>query len=132
MVAPMKKWLSRIVWIPVFVIAVLFLVANRQMVALSLDPFSAAAPALTTPAFPLWLWLMLMLFIGLGAGSLGTWLSARPRRHKARLEHRELKHLRAEFANVTAKLDAAEKRQAETAPAVLESSDVSPEAPPNE
>ncbi len=126
----MKKWLSRIVWIPVFVIAVLFLVANRQMVALSLDPFSATAPALTTPAFPLWLWLMLMLFIGLGAGTMGVWLSARPRRHKARVEHRQLKRLRAEFADVTAKLEAAERRQTETVPAVLEDADIPPEAPP--
>ncbi len=126
----MKKWLSRIVWIPVFVIAVLFLVANRQMVALSLDPFSAAAPALTTPAFPLWLWLMLMLFIGLGAGAMGMWLSARPKRARARTEHRELKRLRAELADTTARLEAAERRAGETAPAILESADVSPQDGP--
>ncbi len=130
----MKKWLSRIIWIPVFVVAVLFLVANRQMVALSLDPFSAATPALTTPAFPLWLWLMAMLFIGLGAGALGLWLSGRPARSRARTAHRELKRLRAELADVTARLDAAERRMPETmsesVPAILESSDVSPEAPP--
>ncbi len=126
----MRKWLSRIIWIPVFIVAVLFLVANRQMVALSLDPFSAAAPALTTPAFPLWLWLMAMLFIGLGAGSMGMWLSGRSRRHKARLEHRELKRLRAEFADVTVRLDAAERRMPETVPAILESADVSPQDSP--
>jgi type VI protein secretion system component VasK len=126
----MKKWLSRLIWIPVFVIAVLFLVANRQMVALSLDPFSAVTPALTTPAFPLWLWLMAMLFIGLGAGALGVWLSARPKRSRARIEHRELKRLRVELADTAARLEAAERRTGETVPAILESADVSPQDGP--
>ncbi len=126
----MKKWLSRLIWIPVFVVAVLFLVANRQMVALSLDPFSAAAPAMATPAFPLWLWLMAMLFIGLGAGAMGMWFSGRPKRSRARTEHRELKRLRAELADTTARLEAAERRAGETVPAILESADVSPQDSP--
>jgi len=94
----MKKWLYRIIWIPVFVVAVLFLVANRHPVSISLDPFSAEAPALTTAALPLWFWLMLMLFFGFAAGAAGMWISGRPRRQKARAEHRELKALRKELA----------------------------------
>jgi len=120
----MKKWLFRIIWIPILVLAVLFLVANRQPVAISLDPFTATAPSLTTPAFPLWLWLMTMLFIGLGAGAVGMWVSGRPRRHKAHLEHRELKSLHKELADVKAKLHAAEFREEKTEPPVIESTDL--------
>ena len=107
----MKKWLFRILWIPAFVLAVLFLVANRQLVAVSLDPFSASAPSLTTPALPMWLWLMTMLFIGLGAGSAGMWLSGRSRRQKAHAAQKELKALRAELTETNAKLRAAEMRE---------------------
>ncbi len=99
----MKKWLYRIFWIPILAVAVLFLVANRQPVAVSLDPFSASNPAVTTPPLPLWLWLMAMLFIGLGLGASGMWLSGREGRQKARATRREVKTLRKELA-------AAEKR----------------------
>jgi hypothetical protein len=94
----MKKWLYRIFWIPVFILTVLFLVANREMVAISLDPISVDNPALTTPALPLWFWLMLMLFIGVAFGAFGMWLSGAGRRQKMRLERRELKTLRKEAA----------------------------------
>jgi len=94
----MKKWFARLFWVPLLVVAVFFLVANRQMVAISLDPFSTEAPALTTIAMPLWSWLMMMMFIGFAAGGAGMWFSGRSRRQVARAEHRELKILRKELA----------------------------------
>ncbi len=110
----MKKWLYRIFWIPVLVIAVLFLVANRQPVTISLDPFNADNPAVTSFPMPLWLWLIFMLFLGLGLGAAGMWFSGAQRRHKARAEHRELKTLRREMAAAAAEKQAREQA-AETA-----------------
>ncbi len=119
----MRKWLGRILWIPVFVVAVLFLVANRHPVAVSLDPFSATAPAVTTPALPLWLWLMLMLFVGFGAGAAGMWISGRTGRQKARAEHRELKALRKELAAAAmAKPEPAKPHEEKDKPPMLEAS----------
>lgn len=89
----MKKWFYRILWVPVFIVAVLFLIANRQPVAISLDPFSAADPSVATPALPLWMWLIVMVLIGFAMGAAGMWLSAGEARSKARAEHRELKTL---------------------------------------
>lgn len=100
----MKKWLLRIVWIPVLVLAVLFLVANRQLVAVSLDPFNAEAPALTSPALPLWSWLMVMLFVGLAAGAFGAWISARPKRVAARADRKLVKELRGEVTRLETRL----------------------------
>jgi len=118
----MKKWLSRALWIPTMIAAVLFLVANRQPVAVSLDPFSTEAPALATPALPLWFWLMSMMFLGLGAGAVGTWLSARPGRVKAREARRAVKALRRELSETKARLTAAEDEAAGAAkPPLLES-----------
>lgn len=126
----MKKWLLRIVWIPVLILAVLFLVANRQLVAVSLDPFNAEAPALTTPALPLWSWLMVMLFVGLAAGAFGAWLSARPQRVAARADRKLVKALRADVTRLETRLREADAdREASrasvpaTEPPLLESQD---------
>jgi uncharacterized membrane protein len=120
----MKKWLYRIVWIPVLAGAVLFLIANRAPVAISLDPFSVEAPAVATPALPLWFWLMGMLFAGVGLGAFGMWLSGAERRAQARDNRRELNAVRKELATMTARAEAAQKedapREDEGAPPKLE------------
>ena len=109
----MKKWLFRLIWIPALLLAVAFLVANRQMVAVSLDPINAAEPALTTMALPLWAWLMTTLFIGFGAGSAGMWVSGRPRRVEARAAKKTVKELRKEITSLETRLRQAETGRAE-------------------
>lgn len=98
----MKKILSRLIWLPVGAVFVLFLVANRQLVSISLDPISTDDPALTTPALWLWFWLVLSLLFGLALGAAGMWLSARPSRELARESRREVKALRQEIAALKA------------------------------
>ena len=120
----MKKWLFRIIWIPVFVLTVLFFTANRQLVSISLDPVNASSPAVTTPALPLWFWLMTMLFLGLAAGAMGSWLSGRPSRMKHRAEHREIKALRREIADLRGRIsDADPFEPEEPEPPLLESAE---------
>ncbi|WDI32918.1 LapA family protein [Hyphococcus flavus] len=106
----MMKWFYRIIWIPILIVSVLFLFANRALVAISLDPFNVEAPAMATPALPLWFWLMGMLFIGVGLGSFGMWLSGAERRAQARDNRRELKAVKKENAALSAKLDASKKQ----------------------
>lgn len=115
----MKKWLFRIIWIPVLIVAVLFLVANRTLVPISLDPIRPENPALSTPALPLWFWLMGMLFMGVALGAAGQWLSSREARAQARDNRRELKALRKELAALTAKRER-EAPHAEKEPPKLE------------
>jgi hypothetical protein len=90
----MKKILRWVVFVPVGAILVLFLVANRNPVALSLDPFSTASPALATPALPLWLWLIFSLLIGFFIGGAGMWMSGRELRIRAKADRIELKALK--------------------------------------
>ena len=99
----MKKWLFRIFWIPVLAGAVMFLVANRTLVPISLDPFRPENPALSTPALPLWFWLMGMLFLGVALGAFGAWLSGREARAQARDNRRELRAVKKELAALAAK-----------------------------
>ncbi len=92
----MKKLLSRLIWLPLGFLFVMFLVANRSPVAISLDPISVDHPAVATPALPLWIWLILSLLIGFFAGAAGMWISGREKRRKARDARRELKELKRE------------------------------------
>ena len=107
----MKKWLFRALWIPALAVAVLFLVANRQPVVISLDPINADAPALTSFPAPLWAWLMVMLFVGLGAGALGAWLSARPGRVEGRANRKLVSQLRKDVTRLETKLREAEAKR---------------------
>lgn len=90
----MKKILRWVVFVPVGAVLVLFLIANRNTVALSLDPFSTETPAFATPALPLWLWLVLSLLIGFFLGASGMWMSGRELRIRAKADRLELKALK--------------------------------------
>lgn len=90
----MKKVVRWLVTVPVGLLLVIFLVANRTPVALSLDPLSTAAPALATPALPLWIWLTLFLFAGVGLGALAMWISDHELRVRAKADRRELTSLK--------------------------------------
>jgi uncharacterized protein YneF (UPF0154 family) len=98
----MKKILRWVVVIPVGALIVLFLIANRKLVALSLDPFSTDAPAIATPALPLWIWLILALFVGFFMGAAGMWVSDRELRIRAKTDRLELKALKKAMADAEA------------------------------
>ena len=89
----MKRILSWFLWLPLAVVIIAFVVANRQMVALSLDPFGDAASPLALP-MPLWAVFILGLFIGIIAGASLSWLRQSRHRKAARRAHAELEKLR--------------------------------------
>ena len=95
----MKKVLRWVVVIPVGALIVLFLIANRTLVALSLDPFSTETPAIATPALPLWIWLVLALLVGFFIGAAGMWVSERELRIRAKADRLELKALKKAAAD---------------------------------
>ncbi len=98
----MKKVVRWLVTVPAGLLLVIFLVANRAPVALSLDPLSIAAPALATPALPLWIWLTLFLFAGVGLGAGAMWVSDHELRVRAKADRRELASLKKSAAVVAA------------------------------
>jgi len=79
--------------VPLAVIIIAFAVANRQVVTVSFDPFSANAPAaeVTLPLFAL---VILLLIIGVLIGGLAVWLRQGRWRQAARRLERELQRLR--------------------------------------
>ncbi|MGE0232044.1 MAG: lipopolysaccharide assembly protein LapA domain-containing protein [Flavobacteriaceae bacterium] len=83
--------LRRIVWfviiIPLAVLLVVFAVANREAVTLSLDPISAE-PALAL-RMPLYMLIFLTLIIGVAIGGFASWLAQGKWRRQARASRDE-------------------------------------------
>jgi uncharacterized integral membrane protein len=81
-----RKIISIVVLLPLAVLIILFAVANRQIVAISLDPFSSETPAFALTV-PLFVALILALIVGAIIGGVASWLKqGRWRRTARRLE----------------------------------------------
>lgn len=89
-----RKILSFIILVPLAILLVVFCVANREAVTVSLDPIG------TLPQFgfgaPLFVLLIGSLIAGLLLGGLGTWLTQSHYRAKAARRRKEIDNLRHE------------------------------------
>ena len=92
MIRRILKWL---VLVPLAILIVVFAVANRQWVNLSLDPFSSDPPAWAI-GLPLFLLVLMVLILGVIVGGVATWLGQRRWRKAARRLDAELRQSRAE------------------------------------
>lgn len=115
--AAITKWLFRLIWIPFLIVIVVFLVANREPVSLSLDPISPDNPGLSTPALWLWAWLFIMMAFGFAFGAAGMWVSGRAKRLALKDARAELKAVKAEKAALDARLAALKAERDAAAPA---------------
>ena len=91
----LRKIVAAIILIPLAVVIIAFAVANRQIVTVSLDPFSAEHPAasLTLPLFGL---VIVLLVLGVVIGGIAAWLRQSKWRRSARRLEREVEDLRRE------------------------------------
>ena len=103
----MRKFIAAIILIPLAILMVMFAVANRGSIPISLDPFSANAPALTVHV-PLFLLLLIALIVGVLAGGIAAWLRQSKWRRAARRLDRELRTARAETEDARRRLAAAQ------------------------
>jgi uncharacterized integral membrane protein len=94
-----RKIVAAIVLVPLAIVIIAFAVANRQMVTVSLDPFSSQHPAadLTLPLFALMIGL---LILGVALGGLASWLRHGRWRRMARRLERDMQALRDEVASL--------------------------------
>ena len=91
-----RKIIAAVILVPLAVIIVAFAVANRQIVTVSLDPFSAEHPAasLTLPLFAL---VIVLLVLGVLIGGIAAWLRQSKWRRTARRLEREIADLHIEI-----------------------------------
>lgn len=70
----LKQIISLIILIPVGIILIAFIVANRTSVALSLNPFETTGDGFVYHA-PLFVWLFLFLALGIIIGGITVWFT---------------------------------------------------------
>ena len=102
----MRKFLSVLIGILVFLVLVTFAVANRHFVTVSFDPLMTNDPALSV-TWPLFLLLILTAAVGVVAGGLAVWFGQRRWRRAARRNDAEARAARTELAGLRAQAAAA-------------------------
>jgi uncharacterized integral membrane protein len=90
-----RKIVAAVILVPLAIVIIAFAVANREMVTVSLDPFSAERPAASV-TLPLFVLVIGVLILGVLIGGLASWLRHGGGRRAARRLERELTALRAE------------------------------------
>ena len=95
----LRKVVAAVILIPLAIVIIAFAVANRQIVTVSLDPFSSEHPAssLTLPLFAL---ILVLLIAGVLIGGVAAWLRQAKWRRVARRLEREMQELRGEVASL--------------------------------
>jgi len=93
-----RKVINFAILLPLAVILVIFAVANRHWVTVSLDPFNANDPSLGID-LPLFLVILLSMIAGVVAGGVTTWLRQGRWRRAARRHEADAAAARAELAS---------------------------------
>jgi uncharacterized integral membrane protein len=83
-----NRFLLIVVVVPIAIVLIALAVANRGLIAFTLDPFNPGNPALTLQA-PLFVILFATLAIGMVIGSVATWFRQGRYRKAARQWNRE-------------------------------------------
>lgn len=96
--------LTVIVAVPVAALLILFAMANRSFVAVSVDPFGSGNYAFQMPLF---LVIFLAVMAGIIIGGAADWLRQGRHRREARRNRAEMQRLELESARLRAQIDAA-------------------------
>jgi uncharacterized integral membrane protein len=97
----MKTFLKAIVLVPLALALMLFAIANRQAVKLSLDPIAPESPLLSLE-LPLYAIVMAALILGVVIGGLASWLVQGKHRKGERIYRKEASRLREEAETLRA------------------------------
>ena len=89
----LNRLLLIVVFVPLAIVLVALAVANRELVAFTLDPFHPGNPALTL-TLPLFVFLFVTLLVGVLMGGIATWIRQGRFRRLARQREQEVRSLR--------------------------------------
>ncbi len=95
----MRKFLTALIVIPLALIFVVFAVANRHFVTVSLDPFNSVNPSISV-SLPLFVLIIAIAVLGVIAGGLATWFGQRRWRRAARQHEADAKVVRSQLAEL--------------------------------
>ena len=110
----MRKFLNVLIVLPLFLILIVFAVANRHFVTVSFDPFNTVDPALAV-SLPLFALIITAAMLGVVAGGLATWFGQRHWRRASRRHEADARDARAELADLRTAALASRAEQARLA-----------------
>jgi uncharacterized integral membrane protein len=90
----MRKFIAAVILIPLALVIMVFAVANREMIAISFDPFDSAQPAYSLK-MPLFVLIFVLVGIGVLVGGIAAWLKQHKWRVRARRAEAEARDLRS-------------------------------------
>ncbi len=102
-----RKVVTALILAPIAIVAVIFAVANRQIVVVSFDPFDQAHPALAL-AVPLFALLLAVVIAGVVIGGAAAWLRQSKWRRAARLAQAQASELKAQMDELKRQVGASE------------------------
>ncbi|MBO1019950.1 LapA family protein [Methylobacterium sp. SD274] len=111
----MIRFFKGLVLLPVAIVVVALAVANREVVRLSFDPFTADTPAFSLP-LPLYVLIFASVAIGILCGGIGTWLGQSGTRRTSAARRREIRRLEGETERLKSRVAASEPTPAERYP----------------
>ena len=100
-----RKIATALVLVPLAIALIVFAVANREIVAVSLDPFDPAQPALSV-RMPLFMLIFVFLITGVVLGGFAAWLRQGRHRRASRALRSDLASLRREIGILNSRLEA--------------------------
>jgi uncharacterized integral membrane protein len=101
----MRKFLKALILVPLALVIVVFAVANRQIVTVTLDPFGDNTISFSLPLFAL---AFVLVILGVVIGGVAAWLRQHKWRRAAHQYERELAAARADREALRRDLAAAE------------------------
>ena len=106
----LRRIVTALIVIPAALLVVLFAVANRAPVRVSLDPF-AGDPPMFGVSVPLFLLVLMVLILGVIIGGISAWMRQSRWRRRARRLSAELKAARAENETLRRQVEASAPAQ---------------------
>src|SRR6266849_5303383 len=97
----MRKFFTAVVVIPLGLLFVVFAVANRHPVTVSLDPFNSTDPSVGF-TLPLFVVIIVVAILGVVAGGSATWFRQRHWRRAARQHEADARQAQAQLADLRA------------------------------
>jgi uncharacterized integral membrane protein len=100
----LRKLVFWLILVPLAIVILMFAVANREIVTVSFDPFSATAPAASV-SVPLFVLIFVLVILGVILGGVAAWLRQSGYRRAARQRDADVTALRREIETLNTKLD---------------------------
>lgn len=100
----LRKLAFWLILVPLAIVILMFAVANREIVTVSFDPFSATTPAASV-SVPLFVLIFVLVILGVIIGGVAAWLRQSDYRRAARRRDADVTALRREIETLNAKLD---------------------------